>query len=251
VKKASILVFLILLPAVFAVEKEFKVIPGVGIGLQKNFDEVDFKSGDEEKCVLYHVGNPSSTDAVVHLVAEGNLSTYFTRNDPEEVFVPSGTFRYNSTCCLIPIYICFKFPYTLEKTSFDGIIRGVYTANLTSTGAMGSVTGSSVAYKLTINILPPDYIELKAGEKKCINFYKIGEKCFSAPYFVFRDYEEIKEIDGYKLKFKYRNNLIICLIIVLGTLSVLSVLLYFLFKRRKQMVQAPQQTQSTQSQQST
>jgi hypothetical protein len=251
VKKASILVFLILLPAVFAVEKEFKVIPGVGIGLQKNFDEVDFKSGDEEKCVLYHVGNPSSTDAVVHLVAEGNLSTYFTRNDPEEVFVPSGTFRYNSTCCLIPIYICFKFPYTLEKTSFDGIIRGVYTANLTSTGAMGSVTGSSVAYKLTINILPPDYIELKAGEKKCINFYKIGEKCFSAPYFVFQDYEEIKEINGYKLKFKYRNNLLICVLIIsFGILSVLSVL-YFLFKRRKQRVHQLQQTQSTQSQQLT
>jgi hypothetical protein len=241
-KKFSLFfIFLLLIPVVnAAVEKEFKVIPGIGIGLQKNYDIADFVSSDKEDCVLYHVGNPSSTDVVAWLNVEGDLSNYFTRNDPEEVFVPSGTFRYNATCCLIPIYACFKFPYVLEKASFEGIVRGVYKGNVTTSGGASSVTGSSVAYSLTINILPPDFIELKAGESKCIEFYKIGKKCFSAPWIILSDYEEIKNIDGYSLKFKYKNNLIIWVSIIF-IVCLLLVFCFFYLRHRHMQSQFKQQ----------
>jgi hypothetical protein len=246
-KRFSLFIFLLLIPVVnAAVEKEFKVIPGVGIGLQKNYDIADFVSSDKEDCVLYHVGNPSSTDVVAWLSIEGDLSNYFTRNEPKEVFVPSGTFRYNATCCLIPIYACFKFPYVLEKTSFEGIVHGVYRGNVTTSGGASSITGSSVAYGLTINILPPDFIELKAGESKCIEFYKVGRKCFSAPWFVFSDYEEIKSIDGYSLKFKYKNNLIFIICVLVGFI-VLLLVSYWLLKWHKHKsakpIQYPQTSQ--------
>ena len=77
--------------------QEFEVVPDtVGIGLQKNVDIVDFYSSDLERCVLYHLGNPWAANVTGWLRVSGNLSTYFTVNAPETVFVPSGTFRYDS-----------------------------------------------------------------------------------------------------------------------------------------------------------
>jgi hypothetical protein len=247
-KKVSLLlIFLILLPFVKAEQKEFKIIPNtVGIGLQKNYDIVDFKSSDGEDCVLYHLGNPWSTNVTGWLVVEGDLAKYFTRNDPEKVFVPSGTFRYNVSCCLLPIYACFKFPYTLTKQSFNGTVRSAFTVtNQPTLVGTGSATGSSVAYSLTINILPPDFIELKAGENKCIDFYEVGKKCFSAPWFVFSDYEETKNIEGFSLKFKYKNNLIFILCVVVGFIVLLSAF-YWFWESRKHKALPKQQSQTSQ-----
>ena len=230
------LLFLILLPLVKAEEKVFKVVPNtVGIGLQKNYDTVDFKSSDGEDCVLYHLGNPWSTNVTGWLVVGGDLEKYFTRNDPKELFVPSGTFRYNSSCCLLPIYACFKFPYTLEKTSFNGTIHSAFriTEQPTLAGT-GSATGSSVAYSLTINILPPDFIELSAGENKCIDFYGVGKKCFSAPWLILSDYEEKKDIGGYSINLKYKNNLIIWISIIFIVCSLLVFCFFYLRHRRMQ-----------------
>jgi len=247
---ALILLFLFLIPSAFAVEKNFTVIPNsVGIGLQKNFDIVDFPSSDDEVCVLYHIGNPSSTNATAWLVVEGELEKYFVENKPKEVFVPSGTFRYNASCCLIPIYACFKFPWVLNKTSFEGTVRGayrtVYSGELAGTG---SATGSSVAFKLTINIWPPKFIELRAGETKCINFYKVGEKCFSAPWIILKDYEEEKNVDGATLKIVYRNNLIVIIGLVGLVIVVILSVYYFLKKRHKQEKTQPAQSQQPQQQ---
>jgi len=238
-KLLTILSFLLFINSALA----FKVVPNtVGIGLQKNFDIVDFESGDELRCVLYHLGNPWSTNVTGWLRVDGELEKYFVTNKPERVFVPSGTFRYNSTCCLIPIEACFKFPWVLKERNFTGRIYAVYTTGKVFQGT-GSATGSSVAYSLTVRLHPKKYIELNAGEKKCIEFYEIGKKCFEAPYFILSDYEEKIQIEGYEINLRYRNNLIIiCLIAFISVLS-LSLFFYWLRKRRMRLTNKQQQAQ--------
>jgi len=234
------LLFLIL-PLAKAEEKKFEVVPNtIGIGLQMDYETVDFETSDNELCVLYHLGNPWSTNVTGWLVVEGDLAKYFMRNEPEKVFVPSGTFRYNSTCCLLPIYACFKFPYVLNKTTIEGKVRSAYVAGRPEFTGSGSATGSSVAYSLKINLLPPKEIILNAGETKCIEFLELGKKCFSAPWIVFSDYEEVKSVEGYPLKFKYKNNLIIWVSIIFIVCS-LSAFLFFYFKQRHTQSQFKQQ----------
>ena len=220
-KKVTFAVLCILFTTVFAAE--FEIVPDtVGIGLQKNVDIADFESSDSERCVLYHLGNPWSTNVTGWLDMSGELSEYFVRNNPTEVFVPSGTFRYNSSCCLIPIRGCFIFPYTLEKTKFEGKVFSAFRkGSVDSVGGTGSATGSSVAYSLTININPPKTIVLNAGQKKCFEFYEVGEKCFSAPLIVLSDKLVELDVEGHMITFVYKNNLflilgIFALLIIVG-----------------------------------
>ena len=203
---------------------EFEVVPDtVGIGLQKNFDTVEFESSDAERCVLYHLGNPWAADVTGWLEIEGNLSDFFTRNKPEDVFVPSGTFRYNSSCCLLPIELCFKFPYVLKTEKFEARVVSAYnTGEERTVGGTGSSVGSSVAYTLTVSIHPVKEILLGAGRTKCIDFYGIGEECFSAPWIVLYDTTVESVVGGHMVTLTYKSNLpfiVITLVAVLGLLS--------------------------------
>jgi hypothetical protein len=145
-RKLGLLLLILFFSSAFA--EEFTVVPDtVGIGLQKNYDIVDFESSGLERCVLYHLGNPWSTNLTGWLEVSGGLDQFFTRNNPESVFVPSGVFRYNSSCCLLPIEICFEFPYVLTRTSFTGRIYSAFTKGEQAVlSGTGSSTGSSVAY---------------------------------------------------------------------------------------------------------
>lgn len=218
-KRLTVALFfsLFIIPIVFAQEKEFEVVPDtVGIGLQKNFDIVDLHSSDEKRCVMYHLGNPWSTNVTGWIDVEGDLAEYFIGNEPEQVFVPSGTFRYNSSCCLLPIYACFKFPYVLEDTNFVGKVSSDFTrSGAQSSGGTGSATGSSVAYTLTAHIKPFTKATFSAGQKRCFDIYQVGERCFSAPWIVFSDTTEEVEIEDHTITFTYENNRIMLIVIAL------------------------------------
>lgn len=221
---------------------EFEVVPDtVGIGLQKNIDVADFESSDIERCVLYHLGNPWAADVTGWLEVEGNLSEFFTRNKPEDVFVPSGVFRYNSSCCLLPIELCFKFPYVLKTESFKARVVSAYnTGRDRISGGTGSQVGSSVAYTLTVNLNPAKEISLSAGQTKCVNFYEIGEECFSAPWIVLSDTIVEAVVGGHTVTLAYKNNV---LFIVLTLMVIAGLLAYYyrvpllnqLIKLRKDM----------------
>ena len=221
----------VFLLAAVPVLADFEVVPDtVGIGLQKNFDVVDFISSDDENCVLYHLGNPWAADVTGWLVIEGELEEFFTGNEPEEVFVPSGTFRYNSSCCLIPIYACFDFPYVLDTETFSGkVFSGFNTGSERRTGVTGSQTGSSVAYTLTVNVHPADMIVLNAGEKKCIDFYGFGEHCFSAPLVVLSDTAAEEIVGGHTVELLYKNNLKV----LIGALALVAA--FFIYRYRKEL----------------
>lgn len=149
-----LLIFLFIFSLALAVG-EFAVVPGtVGIGLQKNFDTVVFNSSNEKRCIMYHLGNPWAANVTGWIEIEGELSEYFIGNEPEELFVPSGTFRYNSSCCLLPMNVCFKFPYVPEDTYFTGKVSANFRADGRRTSGTGSATGSSVAYTLKVHIKP-------------------------------------------------------------------------------------------------
>ena len=205
--------------------QEFEVVPDtVGIGLQKNFDIADHVSSDSPLCVTYHLGNPWAANVSGWLRVEGNLSEFFIGNEPETVFVPSGTFRYSSSCCLLPIDACFEFPYVLETQKISGrVFSDFKTGEVSSSSGTGSKTGSSVAYTLSVNLKPAPYLELKAGQKKCFDFYEIGEQCFRAPFLVFSDRTVEKTIEGYTATFLYKNNLIV---LVIALVLLCGVLIY-------------------------
>ncbi|MBR9681785.1 MAG: hypothetical protein GOV00_03225 [Candidatus Altiarchaeota archaeon] len=150
------------------------------------------------------------------LKVSGNLSTYFTRNSPESVFVPSGTFRHDSSCCLLPINTCFQFPYVLEQQSIEGrVFSDFSTSKVSASGGTGSRTGSSVAYTLTVNLKPAPELVIKAGQKKCFTFFEIGARCFSAPLIVLSDKLVEKSIESYTVTLHYQNNLLLIVLIVL------------------------------------
>lgn len=238
------------------VNAQYIVVPNtVGIGLQKDYDDYTFKSSEGEVCLNYHLGNPWSTNVTGWIVVDGELSNYFSRNKPENVFVPSGTFRYNSSCCLLPIEACFKFPYMLNRTTFVGKISSAFTrTDKPILAGTGSATGSSVAYKLTLFIDPPEFIELNAMERKCLKFYiginETEEHCFSAPLFVLSDTESSATIRGSTIKLIYKNNLIVCVSIVLVLLFA-SYFVYYLLRKRRQHSQTQEQQSQTQPSAST
>jgi len=207
---------------------EFEVVPDtVGIGLQKNVDTIEFESSDNERCVLYHLGNPWAADVTGWLEIEGNLSDFFTRNKPEEVFVPSGTFRYNSSCCLFPIELCFKFPYVLKTEKFKARVVSAYnTGDERTIGGTGSSVGSSVAYTLIVSVNPAKEITLNAGQTKCIEFYDVGEECFSAPWIVLSDITTEAIVGGYTVTLAYNSNLIF----IVSTLVVIAGLLIYYYR---------------------
>jgi len=229
------IIFLFLVSSTFFV-RAYVVVPNtIGIGLQKDFDDYTFLSDDSEKCVMYHLQNAWSTNVTGWLVVGGDLENYFVGNNPKDVFVPSGTFRYNSSCCLLPIFACFKFPYVLNTTSFSGTVSSAYIATgkpSPGISGTGSIVGSSVTYSLTLYIKQVEEINLNAGENKCIEFYQIGEKCFSAPWIIFSDYSENKTIDGHILKFNYKNNLIL-IICLIGIFSALFFFVVYYLRRRR------------------
>lgn len=212
----ALIFFLFSIPISFA-QREFEVVPDtVGIGLQKNFDIVDLHSSDEKRCVLYHLGNPWSTNVTGWIKVEGDLAPYFLGNEPETVFVSSGTFRYNSSCCLLPIYACFEFPYVLEDTYFSGKVSSDFTrSGAQAASGTGSATGSSVAYTLTAHIKPFTEATFSAGQKKCFDIYLVGERCFSAPWIVFSDTTEQVYVEGHAITFTYKNNRIMLAVVVL------------------------------------
>jgi hypothetical protein len=222
--------FLLLLStSIVLADDVFEVVPNtVGIGLQKNFDAVDFSSSSMERCVLYHLGNPWSTNVTGWLVVSDELADYFTRNSPESVFVPSGTFRYNSSCCLLPIWACFQFPYTLEKTSFVGRVSSAFTTGGgEGAGGTGSATGSSVSYSLTINVLPLTELDLTPGETRCIDIFQIGQRCFSSPIFVPFDFSEGTMIDGHTITLNHSNNMsVVVLVVVVLLLLIVGIYIY-------------------------
>lgn len=231
-KKAIFLFVLsvLIIPLVHA--KEFKIEPNtIGVGLQKDNDIVDFESSDEDRCVLYHLGNPWATNVTAWIVTEGDLANYFTKNRPNELFVPSGTFRYNSSCCLLPIEACFKFPYVLEETAFAGKVRSAYgAADRPGMSSTGSATGSSVSYSLIINIRPAKEVVLDAGETKCFDFYKVGKKCFSAPRFVLADATEVVDVDGHKITLSYKNNSTIIYLLA-GAIIAMAILVFYKYRK--------------------
>jgi hypothetical protein len=200
----GLVVFLLLAAAA---AQQFEVVPDtVGIGLQKNFDIVDVDSG-EDPCVLYHLGNPWAANVTGWIEVSGNISQFFTGNEPEEVFVPSGTFRYNSSCCLLPIRACFDMPNTLEDRRFTGKVFSAFrTGSSRGPSGTGSATGSSVAYTLTLHVRPLRAVELSAGQTKCFEFYGGQEACLSAPWVVWSDTSEDVEIDGHTVTVHYANN---------------------------------------------
>jgi|GEM_PF-5225445 len=229
VTSAVALVALIFISGVFAQEK-FEVVPDtVGIGLQKNFDVVDFYSSDEKRCVRYDLGNPWSTNVTGWIEVGGDLEKYFVGNEPEEVFVPSGTFRYNASCCLLPIYACFKFPYVLNDTYFTGRVSSAFRVGESRrVGGTGSATGSSVAYTLTVHIMPLTELVFRAGETKCLDIYGVGKRCFSAPWVVLSDTTEKVNIEGHEVMFIYKNNLAVILLVV-----ALVAAFYFWFRSKR------------------
>jgi len=214
---AALVFLLFLIPTAFSADKEFTVVPDtVGIGLQKNFDIVDYASSDQLRCVLYHLGNPWAANVTGWIEIEGNLSQYFIENQPESLLVPSGTFRYNNSCCLLPIYACFKFPYVLDDTRFVGKVFSKYAVgDRTRNGVTGSSTGSSVAYTLTAHIKPFTEAAFSAGQTRCFDIYGVGESCFSAPWIVLSDTTEEVDIDGHKVTFTYENNRLMLAAVVL------------------------------------
>lgn len=238
------LILLILLFSLPIARAQFKVIPNtVGIGLQKNTEYEVYPSSDTIRCILYHLGNPWSKNVTGWLVVDGELKKFFLYNEPKEVFVPSGTFRYNSSCCLIPIKACFKFPYVLEDREFKGRVSSAFRVeDQKRPSGTGSAVGFSVAFGLTVKIKALKELVLKPGETKCIEIYEVGERCFKAPFFLFNDKVEYVEIDGHKIKLIYQNNrLILCVLIcfVVGLL-LSSFFLYRRFKRTRLNQQSPQ-----------
>lgn len=220
-KKFGLLLLILFFSATFA--QEFEVVPDtVGIGLQKNYDIVDFESSGLERCVLYNLGNPWSTNLTGWLEVSGDLEQFFVRNNPETVFVPSGIFRYNNSCCLLPIEICFEFPYVLDRTAFTGRIYSAFTkSGQTGPSGTGSSTGSSVAYSLTVNIDPPGLIEVNGGTRKCIDFYNHGVECFSAPLIVLSDRTVEQIVGDTTLTILYKNNLLAVVLIAAAVVLVL------------------------------
>ena len=110
---------------------------------------------------------------------------------------------------------------TLEKISFEGKVFSAFRkGTVSSVGGTGSATGSSVAYSLTVNINPPKEIVLNAGQKKCFEFYEVGEKCFSAPLIILSDKIIELDVEGHMLTFVYKNNLFL----ILGLLSLLIII---------------------------
>ena len=225
----ALVFFLFISSTAFAQDKEFEIVPDtVGIGLQKNVDVADYHSSDEKRCVMYHLGNPWSTNVTGWIKIEGDLSEYFIGNEPETVFVPSGTFRYNSSCCLLPIHACFKFPYVLDDTNFVGRVSSDFSrSGAQATGGTGSATGSSVAYTLTAHIKPFTQAIFSAGQKRCFDIYEVGEQCFSAPWIVFSDTTEEVEIEGNTITFTYKNNRSLLITIAL----LLAAALYYYKKK--------------------
>jgi len=204
-------------------------MPGVGIGLQKNVDVALTDSGKLE-CISYHLGNPWSENVTAWIVVKDELSKFWSHNVPEEVEVPSGTFRYNSTCCLIPIKVCFQLPYVLELTPIKGRVFSAFRWERPEV-PLGSVTGTSVAYSLEIRIRPITSLNLNPRQEKCLDFYldgKIEERCFKAPWLVFSDYSELVELNGKNLRLNYKNNR---MWIIGISLFFFFCLLIFLFRR--------------------
>lgn len=231
----------VILHSVYAEQKNYVIPPNtIGIGLQQDTTHETFESSDTEYCIPFHLGNPWATNLTAWIVTDGDLGNYFTRNQPEKLFVYSGIFRYNSSCCLLEMDTCFRFPYVLETTIINGRVASAYTKSGTTIQGTGSAAGSSVAYLLTITINPPTIIELGAGEKRCIDFFVnntdnryskynpiLNETinktfinyCFKSPYIIFKDIEKKEDIGGHKINVKYKNNLLL-IILILGVILI-------------------------------
>lgn len=261
----TLIVLLLLSPVSIFSEKVFEVIPNsVGLGLQKNYD-IDSGYGGEERCIPYNLGNPASENATGWLVVTEELGRFHTHNEPETLFVPSGTFRYNSSCCLLEIDACFKLPYVFEQTRIHGKVTSAFTATKKpETQITGSATGSTVAYGLDIDVKPTTELWIKANEKKCFNYYTTmnvtsygvsnGNNlylpqessmyrdnqifyCFKAPFFVIFDKrQEIglevndKNQGNVNIIIKRNNTLLISVVVV--CLAIIGAII-FLIKRGK------------------
>lgn len=165
------IVFLNSFFVILAQQKEYVVEPNtIGLGLQKNVD-VDMAISGETKCIPYDIGNPSSTNSTGWIKVSGNLSQFHAYNNPETLFVPSGTWRYNNTCCLLRMDTCFQIPYVFNETPIDGKVTVAFTVTAQPTTVTGSAVTSTSAYNLILNIKPIFEVMMKPSEKKCFNYY--------------------------------------------------------------------------------
>jgi len=279
-KKSTIFltVAIILLVSIsVASPKEFEIIQNsVGIGLQKSSDIESALSGDE-KCISYHIGNPASENVTAWIVVDGDLSRFHTRNEPEQIFVPSGTFRYNSSCCLLRTDACFTLPYVFKDTRIEGRVSSAFTRTSKPTTQVISATGSSVAYTLSIDVKPVTELYMNANEEKCFEFYldenvssygvnnangmylpekstfedKMLTYCFKAPFFIIFDktYQvglEVNDINQGNVNIIVkRNNILIIGAVVICLLAIGIVI--FIIKRGRTEPSQPSTDSSSDS----
>lgn len=233
----SIIVGLVVFSSiVIADQKEYKITPNtIGIGLQQSYASSTYESSDTEHCIPYHLGNPWATNLTAWIVVSGDLENYYTRNDPEKIFVPSGTFRYNSSCCLLKMDVCFKFPYAFENTKISGKVSSKYVQSEEHVvTAVGSAVGSSVAYTLDIIITPASFIEIGAGKTKCVEFFDYGEACFKAPLIVFSDTLKNQTLEnGQTVTLKYKNNRMLIIIAIVSFVVILLICIGVIKSRSK------------------
>lgn len=226
-----ILISLFLIPIlVSADQKVFEVVPGtIGIGLQQNHDEMTFDDSNDEACVDFALGNPWSENVTGWIVVEGNLQKFFLRNNPETLFVPSGTFRYNSSCCLLPMDVCFKFPHFYNGFTATSKVYSAYSRGEVQVTQTGSAVGTSVAYSLTINVKEPNP-QLGLFQMSCMNFYSDS---FLTNWGCYQNFPFIGTI-------KYRT---LELIVFFGILiPILYFIVYFIRKRKSKKTTQPTQT---------
>ncbi|VVB69944.1 Uncharacterised protein [uncultured archaeon] len=171
---------LLLFVACFSHAVDYKVIPNsIGVGLESSADSIDAVSGDQV-CVGYKLGNPASENVTAKLSAGSPLQYFITGTDPSSVYLPSGTFRYNSTCCLIPMQICFQLPYVFDKASLDSNVFATFVLGKADIPAIATVStsngasihvGSSVAHHLGFKVTPTDTLILSPLSSQCYKFY--------------------------------------------------------------------------------
>ncbi len=173
-------VFLLLFSSFFVTAKTFTVSNGLGVGLLATVSSFIGVPG-EEQCVTFAVGNPGNEDINAVITADGPISLFYTRNEPDNNFVPSGTFYYNNSCCLLPANICFLPPYVFGPLRVAGSVfanfgRANTQLSSSSGAAKGtSVTvGSSVSHRLELVVSPVDKFILSPGSSACYKYYLNG-----------------------------------------------------------------------------
>lgn len=158
----------------------FTVSQGIGVGLLGKDSSV-LAVPEEEVCVSYGIGNPGSENITAKIDSGGNISYFYSRNIPDGLFVPSGTFYYNNSCCLLPASICFKGPYVFKYTKIKGNVYATFAragtqidTTKTTPAQTGVAVGSSISHKLELAVSPVSREILAPGTTACFKYYYEG-----------------------------------------------------------------------------